>query len=192
MISKAVLRNGLATLAVLSLPALTFAGDGKVEVGFVPFGLTYTSTDGESITAVQVPGQSVFNWDRSVYVQWFATKRFALEPQISAFTLFSDGDSVKQLATSLRGNYLFSGADTNSAYLYAGGGLWYYSWDEGDGETNPFLGGGVGYRHPFGSHGSVRFEVGYERLFSGEGDEWDSGSTDADGLKAAVGLAIRF
>jgi hypothetical protein len=65
------------------------------------------------------------------------------------------------------------------------GGLAYLGFDGDDSETNPTAGGGLGYRWPIRSAGSVRIEAGYERLFRDEGD-------DADFFKLSVGVALRF
>jgi hypothetical protein len=53
-----------------------------------------------------------------------------------------------------------------------------------DSDTNPTAGGGLGFRQPIRSAGSLRVEAGYERMF---GDGWD-----ADTFKVSIGLALRI
>ena len=45
--------------------------------------------------------------------------------------------------------------------------------------------GGLGFRWPIRSAGSVRIEAGYEHMFGDEGE-------DADFFKLSVGIALRF
>jgi hypothetical protein len=176
-------------LGVLALPAGARAADepGKVELGFVPFTLSHLSVDDESLTGVQVPasGSFVFTGDRGLYLQWFATRHVALEPQFSFNGLFSDGEDFKTLNVSLRINYLVSGPDRPTLYLYGGGGLLYVSYGDGQNDTNPTTGAGLGFRQPIRSAGSFRVEAGYERVFGEDGG-------DGDILKVSLGLALRF
>jgi hypothetical protein len=132
----------------------------------------------------------MYGLDRSLYVQWFATEHFALEPQISAFALFADDDNLTTFALSLRGNYLVSGPDRPSPYLFAGGGLWHIEWSD-DGETHPLVGFGIGYRQPIRSIGSIRVEAGMEHVFDSSSDEWEE-SAASNSLRFAVGVALRF
>jgi len=99
--------------------------------------------------------------------------------------LFADEDDFHSLNASLRFNYLVSGPDRPSLYLFGGGGLMYVSFDDDDSETNPTAGGGLGFRQPIRSAGSFRVEAGYERMFGDEGG-------DADIFKLSFGFALRF
>ncbi len=191
MTFTALVRRAVPALAVLALPIVAAAGEpGKVELGFVPFGVSYMSSNGTSATSVQAPGASMVTPDRSLYVQWFATEHFALEPQISGFAFFADDDNITTLGLSLRANYLIDGPDRPSPYLFAGGGLWHMKWYE-DGETHPLVGFGIGYRQPIRSIGSIRIEAGYEHIFDSSSDEWDT-SEGINSLRLAVGVALRF
>jgi hypothetical protein len=179
----------MTVAGILALSAGAHAADepGKVEFGFVPFSVSRLSSQDESWTGVQVPasGSLFFVGERGLYVQWFASQHFALEPQLSYSGLFTDDDDLNSLNVSLRVNYLVSGPDRRSLYLSGGGGLLHLSVGGDDSETNPTVGGGLGFRLPIRSAGSFRIEAGYERMFGDEGQ-------DADFFKLSVGFALRF
>jgi hypothetical protein len=179
-------RRALVAFVVLSVSLTAFADDrpGKTELGFVPFGLAVTSGDGD-LTVVGVPAGSGFfgPLPRGLYLQRFVTAKLALEPQVSATGFFGDGENFRTVSLSFRANYLFRGADRPSLYAFGGGGLWHAGGD-GDGDTNPTIGTGVGYRRPIRSAGSLRIEAGYEHMFE------DSGGTDVFSL--SFGVALRF
>jgi len=189
MSCRSILRDGLVLAAVLVQPSGARAAEepGKVELGLVPFTVSRISAGGESVTGLQIPasGSFFFTGDRGLYLQWFASRHFALEPQVSFSGLFSEDDDFKALNLGLRASYLVSGPDQPSPYLYGGGGLLYLSFDDGDSDTNPTAGGGLGFRLPIRSAGSVRFEAGYEHVFGDEGEEGDI-------FKLSVGFALRF
>ena len=187
MCYRSMPRCGVLLIAMLALSSGARAADepGRLEVGFVPLSVSYVSAE-ESLTGIQVPaaGSMFLTGERGLYLQWFATQHLALEPQLSYSGLFADEDTFNSLNASLRLNYLVSGPDRPSLYLYGGGGLMHASFDDDDGETNPTAGGGLGFRQPIRSAGSFRVEAGYERMF---GDDWD-----ADTFKVSLGLALRF
>jgi hypothetical protein len=189
MCGRPILGRGFLLMGLLGLPAGAIAGDepGKVELGFVPLSVARLSTGDESLTGLQAPASGFFLWtgDRGLYLQWFASTHLALEPQLSFSGIFGEDDDFKSLNASLRANYLVTGPDRRSPYLYGGGGLAHLSFDGDDGETNPTAGGGLGYRWPIRSAGSVRIEAGYERLFRDQGD-------DGDFFRLSVGVALRF
>jgi len=190
MSCRSRLRRGVLLVALLALPAGARAADqpGRVELGFLPLTVSNFSAEGdESLTGVQVPasGSLFFTGERGLYLQWFATEHVALEPQLSYNGVFTDEDDFNSLNVALRLNYLVSGPDRPSFYLYGGGGLFYVNFDDDDSETNPTAGGGLGFRQPIRSAGSFRVEAGYERLFADEG-------ADADIFKLAFGFALRF
>lgn len=184
---RSMLRRGVLLAGMLASPAGARAADepGKVELGFVPFTVSRMSVGDESLTGVQVPasGSLLYFGERGLYLQWFATQHVALEPQVSFNGFFSDGDDFSALNVSLRVNYLLSGPDRPSLYLYGGGGLLYLNFD--DSETNPTAGAGLGFRQPIRSAGSFRIEAGYERVFGEDGE-------DGDILKLSLGIALRF
>jgi hypothetical protein len=184
-----MLHCGLLLAGLLALSAGARAADepGKVELGFVPLSVSRFSTDDDSFTGIEAPASGSFLWtgDRGLYLQWFASQHFALEPQLSFSALFAADDDFNALNASLRVNYLVSGPDRPSPYLFGGGGLLHLSFDEGDSEDNPTAGGGLGFRWPIRSAGSVRIEAGYEHMFGDEGE-------DADFFKLSVGIALRF
>jgi hypothetical protein len=184
-------RRGLLLAGMLALSVGARAADepGRVELGFVPLGVSHLSPTGddESVTGIQVPasGSLFLTGERGLYLQWFVAEHLAVEPQLSYYGLFTDEDDFTSLNASLRLNYLVSGPDRPSLYLYGGGGLVYFDFDDGDSETNPTAGGGLGFRQPIRSAGSFRVEAGYERLFGDEGE-------DADVFKLSFGFALRF
>lgn len=181
--------RGLLLAGVLALPAGVRAADepGRLELGFVPFAVSRFSAGDGSVTTVQAPASGSFlvTGERGIYLQWFASRRLALEPQLSFAGFFDEGDDFTTLVATLRLNALLAGPDRPSPYVYAGGGVLHAGFGDDDSETNPQVGGGLGFRWPIRTAGSVRLEAGYERIFSDEGD-------DADVLKVSVGVALRF
>jgi hypothetical protein len=187
MFYQSLTRRGLLLAGMLALTAgaRAAAEPGRVELGFVPFSVSRFSAGGESVTSVQIPASGSFlvTGERGIYLQWFVSEHLALEPQLSYAGFFQEDDDFNTLIATLRLNYLLSGPDRPSLYLYGGGGLFYASFGDEDSETNPQAGGGLGFRWPIRSAGSVRLEAGYERLFSDD---------DADVFKLSVGVALRF
>jgi hypothetical protein len=190
-----VLGRSLVALTITFVSTAAVADDapGKVELGFVPFSLTYVPGNNDyyddSSTVVRAGGGiSFFNTERLLYLQVFATNKLAIEPQLSAVGEFEDYGDFWTLGLSLRANYLFSGADRSSPYVFAGGGFLYMNMPDGRGgeesETDPNVGLGIGFRHPIRTAGSIRVEASWERSF-GDRD-------DTDFLKLALGFALRF
>lgn len=125
MSCRPILGRGLLLMGLLGLPAGARAGDepGKVELGFVPLSVARLSTEDESLTGLQAPASGFFLWtgDRGLYLQWFASTHLALEPQLSFNGIFGEGDDFESLNASLRVDYLVTGPDRRSPYLYGGG-----------------------------------------------------------------------
>ncbi len=182
--------RGLVVLAVASLPVGASADEGRrrVELGFVPVGASVMSEEHGSFYTVGAP---VFapvygGLFRSAYLQWFATDKLGIEPQLSALSAFEDDDSSHAVSLATRASFHFRGTDRPSPYVFGSGGVQYVSWGSGDSHSRPSLGGGVGYRWPLGPT-SVRVEAAYERAFDGWG-----GTGGANLLGVAVGVALRF
>jgi hypothetical protein len=179
--------RALLAAAVLCAPALVLAGEpGRVELGVVPFDFSVISANGETEEAVSVPAGGSLTLAQGVYLQCLVTDKIAIEPQASLAALFHDGDNLRRIQLGLRANYLFSGADRPSAYVFAGGGLSHTGISDGESQTDPLIGLGVGYRHPVRSAGSVRVEVGYQHVFADSSDD----ALNVFGFR--VGLALRF
>ncbi len=190
-------RRALLISVVLCLPWPAFAADqpGKVELGFVPFGFSVISDGDEDITIVGVPGGgSLFGLINTpgLYLQCFVTDKLAVEPQLSAMTVFADGDNFRMISLATRANYLFRGVNAPSAYLFASGGLVHIGESDGEDENNPTLGFGFGFRHPVRSIGSVRIEAGYQRIFHDDADFRFDESGGANTFGMSVGVALRF
>jgi hypothetical protein len=184
--------RALLAAGVLCAPAVVLAGEpGRVELGVVPFDFSVISAKGETNEAVTLPGGGYLTeGSEGVYLQWLVTDRLAIEPQASLTALFYHGDNFRTIRANLRVNYLFAGADRPSAYVFAGGGLVHMgqtgAGEDNSSETDPRVGVGVGYRQPVRSAGSVRVEVGYQRILVG-----DSGD-DITEFSFRIGLGLRF
>jgi hypothetical protein len=185
---RAIWRRIPLAVVALCAPALALAGEpGRIELGVVPFDVSVISANGETEETVSAPAGGFFTVaSQGVYLQFLATDKIAIEPQASLTALFHEDDNLRRIQLSLRANYLFAGADRPSAYVSAGGGLTYAGLSGSDSETDPLIGLGVGYRHPVRSAGSVRVELGYQRVFS------DSADDALNVFSFRVGLGLRF
>ncbi len=189
-------RRALLIALVLCLPWSASAADqpGNVELGFVPFSVTRFSDGGGDVTLVGAPGGgSFFALIRSpgLYLQCFVTDKLAVEPQLAAMGVFAEDDNMRTISLSTRANYLFRGANTGSAYLFASGGILHFSGSDIESETDPTLGLGVGFRQPIRSAGSVRIEAGYQHIFHDDDSGFDA-SGGANTFGVSVGIALRF
>ncbi len=179
-------RCALALLVLALAPLPTRAADRRIELGFVPLAGSVTSDEGSfTIVGAPAPPPAFAGSSRGLYLQWFATEKIGIEPQISAISAFGDGDSEHMIALAARASYHFSGRDQPSVYLFGGGGVQYVTGD-GYSHSSPSLAAGVGYRWPAGPF-SVRIEASYERTFDGWGSPHGSNV-----LGGAVGVALRF
>ncbi len=164
------------------------AGDGRTEVGVVPFTLMRGSWGDENVTSLGVPAGSAFlPLVRGVYLQRFVTDKAAIEPQLSAAAFFEDGSEIKTISIALRASYLVNGPDRPTVYAAAGVGVLHMD-GFGDSETHPVLCVALGFRRPIGTAGSLRIEMGYEHVF--ESNRYMDEGIDV--LSAAVGFALRF
>lgn len=185
--------RGAFLAGVLCAPTVVLAeGPGRVELGVVPFDFSAISARGETTEAVTIPGNGYLTVPSAgVYVQFFVTDKLAVEPEASLTALFYryDGDNFRAIHANLRASYLFAGVDRPSAYVFAAGGLSHIgrtgAAESNDSETDPLGGVGVGFRQPVRSSGSVRVELGFQRIFVGSGN-------DTNAFSLRVGLALRF
>jgi hypothetical protein len=82
----------------------------------------------------------------AIYLSMFASPNLVIEPRLSLNRVSSGGDSFTTLGVDGRVKYLFSGAMSNSGYLFEDGAVLRASGGD-DSESEFAAGGGVGYRN---------------------------------------------
>lgn len=154
--------------AALAVPTLAFAqAKPVVEIG-TDLGLTMLTSDGETYTLLNIPGQGILGAP-TIRATFFAGRSLTVEPQLALTWLSGDGGTQTRVGLGGQIGYLFNGSTAKSLYL-AGSLAWLSSSDEIT-DTDFGFGGKLGVRVPCGSSVGVRFEGGYRRWFDHEINE---------------------
>lgn len=134
-------------------------------------------TNGSTLVSFGLPGGApapssvLFGGGTSVHFGFFPGDHLMIEPQVNLNVIIPDGDQDNITIANLTGQfaYLFSGADTNSAYLGANGSLFTVS--AGDTESDIALGANLGYRILVSDGAALRLEGAFRRWLDLEVNE---------------------
>jgi hypothetical protein len=157
------------TVAVLCLasPCALASPRAPIEIGMPFLGMTVISTDlvqnGETVTQFGAPAPGT-NFLPSLYAAFFVGSSLSLEPYVSGYAASGGGTSVHFLNAAARVAYFPRGHLRKSMFLFASGALSIRGGD-GDSKTQPGVGGGIGYRIPFGGYGALRLETNAHQYF---------------------------
>ena len=171
------MRAALRLLTALGV--LTIGGTGaaaaqaktSAEVG-TSVGVTILSVSGGggSITHVGIPGDGL-QASPTIYATLFASPSVMVEPQVAFTLLSSGGTTLTSVGLALQVGYLFTPAQSGSAYFAANAAFQTLSVSGGGGSVSgPGIGGAVGYRFKVKNNLAIRADARYRRWFSDYSD----------------------
>ena len=153
----------------------------RLEVG-TQAGVTIMRSGGESLTTFGLPGGGVAGAS-TIYFSMFASPNVVVEPHLSLNRISDDDFSITTLGVDGRLKYLFSGAMSNSGYVFGDGAVIRTS--AGDESESEFAaGGGIGYRALISEAFAFHIEGRFLHWFD------DFASTNEFGLALGIGVVL--
>jgi hypothetical protein len=138
----------------------------STEVG-TSLGLTILSAPGtRGVTQFGLPGEGI-QASPTLYATFFTSPSVMIEPQIAFSLLAGSGNTVTSLGLAVQVGYLFSPAQSGSAYLAANAAFQTVNLSSGFGSASgPGFGAALGYRFKVRNNVAIRVDGRYRRWFS--------------------------